>query len=127
MAARSPTTTTRQLPEAEAQLAWESTTPVKSRETTPMAAGLRSPRSSDGSTFTNFDDPSGIGHTDGSGINNSGQIVGIYIVNNMEHGYLRSSDGSTFTNFDDPLGVLGTNASGINDSGQIVGVKPFLY
>jgi hypothetical protein len=81
-------------------------------------------RSSDGSAFTSFDDPSSaLPQTVANGINSSGQITGSYYDSSGKlHGFLRSSDGSNFTNFDDPsAGPQGTTAWGINDSGQIAG------
>jgi uncharacterized repeat protein (TIGR01451 family) len=81
-------------------------------------------RSSDGSTYTNFDHPSaGPSGTIAWGINDSGQIVGSYSDGSgISHGFLRSSDGSTFTNLDDPSATRGTVPIGINNSGQIVGL-----
>ncbi len=80
-------------------------------------------RSSDGSTFTNFDHPSaGPSGTLGWGINDSGQIVGFYFDGSgIPRGFLRKSDG-TFTNLDDPSATRGTEPIGINNSGQVVGL-----
>jgi probable HAF family extracellular repeat protein len=70
----------------------------------------------------------GIYGTRPSGINNSGQIVGVYSdtapitatsTTNGQHGFLYSS--GTFTTLNDPLGIYGTQAHGINNLGQIVG------
>jgi probable HAF family extracellular repeat protein len=69
-----------------------------------------------------YDAPApGTFFTDGKGINDHGQIVGIYIndaVNFVDHSYLMS--GATFTSFDFP-GSIKTDAFGINSAGQIVG------
>jgi hypothetical protein len=80
-------------------------------------------RSSDGSIFTSFEDPSAFQQTVAKGINSSAQIAGSFNDSTGgSHGFLRRSDGSTFTNFDDPsAGPSGTTAWGINDSGQIAG------
>ena len=64
-------------------------------------------------TYTTVDVP-GADNTEVHGINNAGQIVGVY--NN--HGFLLS-DGN-YTTIDYP-GADGTNISAINDTGQIVG------
>jgi probable HAF family extracellular repeat protein len=87
-----------------------------------------------GGTFTNFDVPgantAGIG-TIARGINDAGQIVGLYEDNSVRfHGFIRNGD--TYTTLDDPLaGPTGdTEAYGINHSGQIVGfssARGFLY
>ncbi|HYW48666.1 MAG TPA: IPT/TIG domain-containing protein [Bryobacteraceae bacterium] len=73
-------------------------------------------------TYPQFDVP-GSASTRPSGINNSGQIVGIYADSaNILHGFLRSADGATFTTIDVPGALPGTTyANGINNLGQIVG------
>ena len=54
-----------------------------------------------------------------TGINTSGQIIGLYIDSStVAHGYLDIA--GTFTNIDYPSSI-GTEAFGINDSGTIVG------
>jgi uncharacterized membrane protein len=68
-----------------------------------------------------YDAPApGTFFTDGKGINDYGQIVGIYTTDadNFSHSYLMS--GAKFTSFDFP-GSTGTDAFGINSAGQIVG------
>jgi probable HAF family extracellular repeat protein len=69
-------------------------------------------------TFTTLDDPSG--GTEAYGINDFGQIVGLYFdASNHAHGFLYT--GGTFTTLDDPS-ATSTLAQGINDNGQIVGL-----
>ncbi len=73
--------------------------------------------------FTTFDVPGAIS-TESFGINDAGQIVGVF--NNppnpgmfpLAHGFLK--DGASFTTIDVP-GAISTEAHGINDAGQIVG------
>jgi probable HAF family extracellular repeat protein len=63
--------------------------------------------------------------TEALGINENGQIVGLYVdATNVTHGFLAQDTG--FTTIDDPLGStmpgIGSSvATGINDPGQIVG------
>ena len=74
----------------------------------------------DRGTFTTIDVP-GATVTLAQGINEPGQIVGVYIddpVNFVWHSYLVT--GATFTKIDVP-GSTGTGAFGINLAGQIVG------
>ena len=71
-------------------------------------------------TFSSLNDPSGVGGTNPFGLNDAGQIVGIYFDSGgAVHGFLLS--GSSYTNIDDPLGINGTIASNINTAGQIAG------
>ena len=58
--------------------------------------------------------------TDAFGINDRGQIVGVYTVGTIQqqHGFLW--DGSGFTTIDVP-GAIWTQAEGINNRGQVVG------
>ena len=73
-------------------------------------------------TYVQFDVP-GSTYTRPSGINNGGQIVGVYSDSaNGVHGFLRSADGATYTTIDVPGALPGTTyANGINNLGQIVG------
>ena len=76
----------------------------------------------DRSTFTIIDVPfPGALHTQAFGINNHGQIVGIYVKPNGEYGGFLYENG-TFTPIDVTLpGAHNTTAYDINDMGQIVG------
>jgi uncharacterized protein (TIGR03437 family) len=65
-------------------------------------------------------DPPGSTATSVSGINNSGQMVGIYQDSAGWHSFLRSSDGVTYTVISIP-GASQTTATGINNLGQVVG------
>ncbi len=67
---------------------------------------------------TRIDYP-GADHTYPSGINESGYMVGCYVIGDDWHGFLRTPSG-TFSQIDYP-GASWTCANGINDSGQIVG------
>jgi len=69
--------------------------------------------------YFTFDPPGSTG-TMVSGINNSGQMVGIYQDSAGWHSFLRSSDGATYTVISVP-GASQTIASGINNLGQVVG------
>jgi len=73
-------------------------------------------------TYTTLDDPlrAPPGGTGALGINDMGQIVGVYSNASGTHGFLLS--GGTYTTLDDPSATTGiTVADGINDTGQIVG------
>jgi probable HAF family extracellular repeat protein len=71
-------------------------------------------------TYTTFDDPSANSDTEATGINNTGQIAGLFRDNRGgTHGFLLS--GGTYTAIDDPLATTETRAQGINNAGQIVG------
>jgi probable HAF family extracellular repeat protein len=68
-------------------------------------------------TFTTFDVPGVPSFTAAYGINDRGQIVGLF--GDFSHSFLK--DGTTFTPLDVPDATL-TVAGGINNGGQIVGV-----
>jgi probable HAF family extracellular repeat protein len=68
-------------------------------------------------TFATIDVP-GAGFTQAFGINNAGQIVGVFGDATGRHGFLKT--GTTYTPIDVP-GASGTEAFGINDMGQVVG------
>jgi probable HAF family extracellular repeat protein len=71
-------------------------------------------------SFTTIDAPGATGGTQASGINNSGQIVGIFEDATGIHGFVDT--GGSFTTID--VVLLGTPVIfpfGINDSSQIVG------
>ncbi|TMJ09354.1 MAG: hypothetical protein E6H02_09110 [Bacillati bacterium ANGP1] len=69
-------------------------------------------------TLTTIDVP-GATFTQALGINNSGQIVGLYIDIAGLHGFLRQPAG-TYTALNFP-GAASTEAYGINTAGQVVG------
>jgi probable HAF family extracellular repeat protein len=72
----------------------------------------------DGGSYTTLNVPGSI-QTIASGINNAGQVVGLYAdSSNRNHGYLYS--GGAYTTLNVP-GSIDTEARGINNSGQIVG------
>jgi uncharacterized membrane protein len=70
-------------------------------------------------TYVQFDVPSAV-LTRPFGVNEAGQIVGVYRdASGFSHGFLREPDG-TYTTLDYP-GAIFTNAAGINARGEIVG------
>jgi hypothetical protein len=72
--------------------------------------------------YTTLDDPAadpGIG-TGVTGLNDHGQISGVYVANGAPHGFLFS--GGQFTTIDDPDGVLGSGIDSVNNAGDLVGV-----
>jgi hypothetical protein len=71
-----------------------------------------------GGTPTPFDNPGGIGNTNGSGINSSGTVAGYYYNGSNTLGFSKS--GPTYTDVNYP-GSLTSQALGINDLGTIVG------
>ena len=80
-----------------------------------------------GGSFTSFDDPLADGSrafavagTDGTGNNNTGQVVGGYTRTGVLHGFVRDASG-VFTSIDMP-GHLHTGITDINDTGQMAGV-----
>jgi hypothetical protein len=70
-------------------------------------------------TFTQID-ATGANQTATIGINNGGQIVGVFKNGSGNHGFLDT--GGVFTTIDPPGASGGTNADGINSAGQIVGL-----
>ena len=72
-----------------------------------------------GGTFTTLDVP-GAGLTFAFGINDAGQVAGLFSdSSNVFHGFINT--GGTFTTLDVPGASL-TDAFGINNAGQVVGV-----
>jgi uncharacterized membrane protein len=75
-------------------------------------------------TFVTIDYP-GAQSTKLSGINDSGEIVGVYSDSDsiQSHSFSRAADSSSFDSFDPPgtNAVFGSVAAGINNAGQIVG------
>jgi uncharacterized membrane protein len=67
--------------------------------------------------ITTIDVPGALG-TAALGINNRGEIVGVYL-SDRPHGFIMDRDGCT--TLDGP-GAAGTQLHGINDQGQIVGI-----
>jgi hypothetical protein len=75
-------------------------------------------------TFTTIADPDATGSTQPTGINDAGQIVGIYSDGNGTHGFLDTA--GVFTTIDYPGAAVSggntlTEPLGINSAGQIVG------
>jgi hypothetical protein len=83
---------------------------------------------SDGTTFNrhivlwrSFDVPEGVNGTASTGINDLGEITGVYFDSNgNQHGFLRKPGGE-FVPFDVPHVSSGTSPNGINNQGDIVG------
>ena len=74
-------------------------------------------------TYTTIDVPGAV-LTVAVGINNSGQIVGVYqLADGSRHGFL-FTPGIGFATIDDPNATSGSEATGINNSGQIVRLQP---
>jgi hypothetical protein len=70
----------------------------------------------DGGLYSTIRDPLGtLGTRSVEGINNPGQIIGIYTDQNGDHGFLDNS--GIFTTIDDPLATNITLLIGINDAG----------
>jgi probable HAF family extracellular repeat protein len=77
--------------------------------------------------YTTLSDPSSVGGTHVTGINNTGQIIGWYtpgpdLSSGSPHGFIYSN--GNYTTVDDPL-ASATFLNGINDEGQIVGQECF--
>ena len=71
-------------------------------------------------SFTAIDFP-GAAETEVLGINPKGDIVGVYSIGDVLHGFLLS--GGTFSTIDVPFpGTTVTRAAGINPKGDIVGI-----
>jgi hypothetical protein len=73
--------------------------------------------------FTTFDFPDSD-LTIGEGINNSGTIVGLYIVNGLSHGFVLNNGAFMTVDVPDPSGkgnLLHTEIYSINAKGEIVG------
>src|SRR5215471_11313401 len=82
-----------------------------------FALGMTVKAAAQDATFTTIDFP-GAMSTEASGINPRGDIVGLYTLAGVTHGFLLSGD--SFTTIDPPGAVL-TFAFGINPRGDIVG------
>jgi len=65
--------------------------------------------------------PSGASLTNARGVNSIGEVVGVYRLNGVNHGFvLPANDAVSFTSIDFP-GATATRALGINARGDIVG------
>lgn len=83
-----------------------------------LSGVMASPALGDSFSYVSLDFP-GAQLTQASGINASGQIVGVYIdASGQAHGFLDSA--GSFSTLDFP-GALATTAFGINGSGETVG------
>jgi probable HAF family extracellular repeat protein len=73
-------------------------------------------------TYTQLDDPSGVGATQALGLNNNGQVVGSYTDSSgNSHGFVYTASSSSWQTIDDPAGIGSTIVNGINDKGVLVG------
>jgi uncharacterized membrane protein len=76
-------------------------------------------------TLTTLDFPGSTSFTQALGLNNKGQVVGVYQVGADMHGFIYNSANGHFRTVDDPNGVNAglktTTINGINNLGQIVG------
>lgn len=70
-------------------------------------------------TLTTLDFPGSTSFTQALGLNNEGQVVGVYEVGAATHGFVYKN--GNFHSVDYPNGVGTTTINGINDLGQIVG------
>ena len=55
------------------------------------------------------------------GLNDKGQVVGVYMVGTAMHGFVYNSTNGHFHSIDDPNGLGTTTINGINNLRQIVG------
>ena len=55
------------------------------------------------------------------GLNDLGQVVGVYTVGTAMHGFIFNTKNGSFRSVDDPNGVGTTTINGINNFSQIVG------
>jgi hypothetical protein len=71
-------------------------------------------------TLTTLQFP-GSNFTQGFGLNNNGQVTGVYVdTNGIQHGFVWQA--GNFTTIDAPNGAAGSTVlNGINDAGQVVG------
>jgi len=73
----------------------------------------------DSYSYTSIIDPDATGYTAASGINSSGEVVGVYENGLNTYGFSESA--GVFTTINDTSGPGQTSAYGVNDSGEIVG------
>jgi uncharacterized membrane protein len=73
-------------------------------------------------TFTAIDVPESS-QTEAFALNEAGMVVGAYMRNGVQHGFLLRGEPALSSNFQtiDFPGSAGTRAIGINNAGQIVG------
>ena len=75
-----------------------------------------------GGTFTPIDFPAaGVTSTTPQGINDFGDVVGLYRMNSPGNGFLRTFSTGAYTTVNVPAPACCTHANGINNAGQIVG------
>jgi hypothetical protein len=73
-------------------------------------------------TLTTLDFPAaGTTSTMALGLNDKGQVVGVYMVGTAMHGFVYNSTNGHFHSIDDPKGLGTTTINGINNLRQIVG------
>jgi uncharacterized membrane protein len=73
-------------------------------------------------TLTTLDFPAaGTTSTMALGLNDKGQVVGVYMIGTTMHGFVYNSTNGHFHSIDDPKGLGTTTINGINNLAQIVG------
>jgi hypothetical protein len=73
-------------------------------------------------TYSQLDDPNGVGTTGFFGLNNNGQVVGSYTDSGgNSHGLVYTVSSNSWQTIDDPNGIGTTIVNGINDNGVLVG------
>jgi probable HAF family extracellular repeat protein len=73
-------------------------------------------------TYTQLDDPNGVGATQALGLNNNGQVVGSYTDGSgNSHGFVYNVSANSWQTIDDPAGIGSTVVNGLNDKGVLVG------
>ena len=73
-------------------------------------------------TYTQLDDPDGVGATAAFGINNKGLVVGTYSdTSGGTHGFVYTVSSKTWQTIDDPSGIGNTIVNGVNNKGLLVG------
>jgi len=86
-----------------------------------------------GKNLISFDAPSSVGVTTAEGINDSGQVSGLYTdASALRHAFMYDIHTATFTTIDPQNGSSAQEAWGINNAGLIVGDTdsgsfPFIY
>lgn len=85
----------------------------------PTGSEWRDSRQAESLTFNSFDVPDAV-DTHPTGINQAGEIAGIYSKDSGQFGFLREPDG-TVESFEYPGTHSVTSVTGINNNGEIVG------